>query len=71
MFGNVNSSKVLRPNVSIVQIAGLQNGRLACVLPYKACANHQAKTKLTRPNPNEAIRASFSVAPAARKTVDE
>jgi hypothetical protein len=29
----------------------------------------QAKTKLTRPKPKEAMRASFSVAPACLKTV--
>lgn len=53
MLGKVKSSKVRRPKVSMVQIAG------------------QAKTKLTRPKPKEAMRASASLAPARRKTVEE
>lgn len=51
--GKVKRSKLRRPNVSMVQIAG------------------QAKTKLTRPKPKEAIKASRSEAPACLKIVLE
>lgn len=51
--GNVKSNRLLRPNVSIVQMAG------------------QAKTKLTRPKPKEAMRASLSEAFACLKIVLE
>ena len=71
MFGNVKSNNVRRPKVSIVQIAGLDTmsaSDLERIAGYSL--THQAKTKLTRPKPKDAIRASLSVAPAARKSVE-
>ena len=71
IFGKVKSRSDLRPNVSIVQMAGLQGVLVFRRLKTKDERTHQANTKLTRPNPKDAIRAALSLAPATLKTVEE